>query len=459
MLEAHCKAHFEAIPEQKAYYSKQPNLSKLSISRQPKNLEEILKVYTEEVAETGLNCNAATNFGFFINHGLFASALADFVAALDNQFPNHNFYGPGIVAIEHTLLEWFKTIFGYPKSCLGNLTSGSSIGIIMAMKAARDNHNIKGALISSSVAYVTSETHFCFDKAFDLCGLSDMKQRMIPMDDGGRMLPEALKDQIEADIEKGYKPFLVVATAGTASIGAIDPIKAIGLIAREHGLWFHVDAATGGLFALVEPAKFDGIEMSNSINIDPHKTLCIPTGLGAVLINKPYIKTEDKMAKYHHELQETELSGLIDNGASISFELSRPFRGLRLWLPLQMYGIKPFEDHLKGILHLTGYFRKCLTEIGFQVGPEPDLTVSYFWYEIPENHDNFHGLLMRLIQEDGDVFLASLVVQGRKVLRFAVVSTLITEESINRAINVIQKCLTCAIEIVKATNTMHGITY
>jgi len=180
--------------------------------------------------------------------------------------------------------------------------------------------------------------------------------------------------------------------------------------------------------------------MADSLVIDPHKGLFLPYGLGVVLV-------KDKEALFHSHhytanyMQDANSNGQI-NPADVSPELTKHYRGLRLWLPLQLHGLKPFIACLNEKILLTAYFRNQLTDIGFKVGPEPDLTVSYFWYPINKiNENKFNEKLMEIIHKDGSVFLSSTKIGGKFVIRMAILSFRTKKATIDKAMLMIGKCL------------------
>ena len=332
-----------------------------------------------------------------------------------------------------------KSIFGFPESSVGNLTSGGSIATLIAFTAARDRHKIKSDKISKSVIYLTKQVHHCANKALRIIGLEDIIIRYIELDKNSRLNPEKLQTQIHTDKSEGLNPFLVVGSAGTTDTGAVDPLTEIGNIAKGNDVWFHVDAAYGGFFILTKEKKhlFDGIEMADSLIIDPHKGMFLPFGIGAVLV-------KDKEAVFHSNyyvasyMQDAIQEDVPTNPADVSPELTKHFGGLRMWLPLRLHGIEPFIACLQEKLLLTQYFRNKLAENGFEVGPTPDLSVSYFWYQSKEiETDAFNEKLMDEIHKDGRVFLSSTKIDGRFVIRIAILSFRTKLKHIDLAIEMI----------------------
>ncbi len=414
----------------------------LEITGQENSLEHILNLYNTKVTPNGINPASGGHIGYIPGGGIYASAIGDYIADVSNEYAGVYFGSPGAVTIENEVLDWLKDIFGFPKNAMGNLTSGGSIANLIALTSARDKHKIKGDKINKSVIYLSPQTHHCIDKALRIIGLEDIQLRYLELDEFHRVKINDLTQKIKDDQQNGLHPFLVIASAGTTDTGAVDPLQEIGNIAQENNMWFHVDGAYGGFFILCENKKhlFQGIEMADSLVIDPHKGLFLPYGTGAVLI-----KDKEAVLHSHHYtanyMQDTVGTDLSMSPAEVSPELTKHFRGLRLWLPLQLHGIKPFIACLDEKILLTDYFRKKLVEMGFEIGPTPDLSVSYFWYPSQKiAQDTYNEKLMKLIHEDGRIFLSSSTIDDRFVIRMAILSFRTKKKTIDKALQMIQDC-------------------
>ena len=195
-----------------------------------------------------------------------------------------------------------------------------------------------------------------------------------------RMDPNALQSMIRADRAAGLIPFMVVATAGTTNTGAVDPLDAIGDITEREQLWLHVDGAYGGFFMLTAEGRdmLTGINRADSITLDPHKGLCLPYGTGALLTRdlEALKRTYSARAEYLPAMNDVE--GEIDF-CGLSPELSRDWRGLRVWLPLMMHGVAPFRENIAEKLILIRQVEQMLRDIpSVQIVASPQLSVLAF---------------------------------------------------------------------------------
>lgn len=419
----------------------QRTINSLAIDNRKKTIQDLLEIYQKEVAENGINAASGTHLGYIPGGGVFTGAVADFIAAVTNPFASVYYASPGAATIENEVIQWLKKVFSFPENAVGCLSSGGSISTLIAFTAARDHHKIKNEQITKSVVYLSEQVHHSTQKALRIIGLEDVQIRYVPLDIHHRMNVSKLNQLIEEDIHAGHNPFMIVATAGTTDTGAVDPLEEIANLAEKYKTWFHVDAAYGGFFILTSKKNlFNGLERADSMIVDPHKGMFLPYGVGAVLI-------KDKTAALHSNyyeanyMQDAAEDELIKSPANLSPELTKHFRGLRVWLPLQYHGIEPFIACLEEKLLLVKYFRYKLQQSGFCVGPEPDLSVSYFWYPFEKDADQKNQQLMNEIHADGDVFLSSSVIDDRFVIRIAILAFRTKKETVDRAIAMIERCL------------------
>ena len=417
----------DGLEDVKGFEKKQGNAAdfyNFKIQEEGKPIEEILKTLHKEVDNYGINPASGAHLGYIPGGGIYPTAMGDYLAAVTNRYAGIFFANPGAVRLENQLTRWMCAMVGYPDSALGNLTSGGSIANLIAIVTARDAQNIKSKDVEKAVIYLTKQVHHCVQKAIRIAGLAEAQIRYVPMDGHFRMNTAILQEQIKTDKSNGLRPFLVVGSAGTTDTGAIDPLDAIADISAAEGMWFHVDAAYGGFFFLVPELreKFRGIERSDSVAIDPHKGLFLSYGLGAVLIKNVAAQYQSHFYKAAY-MQDTLDANEELSPADLSPELTKHFRGLRMWMALQLFGLRPFKACLEEKIHLCNYFYEAIQKTGFEVGPRPDLSVCTYRF-IPENGDadDFNRKLVDYVQSDGRVFISSTTIDGVFWIRLAVLS-------------------------------------
>ena len=313
--------------------------------------------------------------------GLFAAALGSFLADGFNRFAGLAAAAPGFARLEADVLAWLAAALGLPPGAHGIFTTGGSLANFSAIVTARHAHLGDDADLREAVLYTSSQTHRSVAKAARLAGLPPRAVRAVATDADLRLDPAALERAIRADRAAGLRPFLIVANAGTTNTGAIDPLHAAADLAAAHGLWFHVDAAYGGLFALCDEGRrrLDGLARADSVAVDPHKGMFLPYGLGALLVRDPAAlgAAHRDTAAYLQDLAEDEPLA-VQSPADLGPELSRSARGLKLWLPLALHGAAPFRVAVAEKLALAEQLRDGLRSLPLEVPVEPQLSVVAF---------------------------------------------------------------------------------
>ncbi len=407
-------------------------------------IEEAIRLVERDVVQPGAATATGRHLAYIPGGGIYHSALGDFLAAVSNKYSGIFFTGPGPVRMENQLIRWVADLVGYPAGAAGNLASGGSIANLTAIGAAREAHGLRAAHFASSVVYLTTQAHHCIDKALRIAGMGESPIRRVAMDDGYRMQPEALAAAIAEDRAQGLRPWLIVGSAGTTDTGAVDPLDEIATVAQREGCWFHVDAAYGGFFLLTDHGRrlLRGIERSDSAVLDPHKGLFLPYGSGVLVVRDagPLVASQHYMGSYMQD-------ALRDPGelspADTSPELSKHFRGLRMWLPLILLGTRPFTAALEEKLLLAKYFRREIGRAGFEVGPEPDLSiVTYRWSPPGESLDRVNAMNQAIVdgaRRDGRVFLSSTMLEGRFTLRMAALAFRTHRRTMDLAVEVLRE--------------------
>lgn len=406
------------------------------------DIEEALNILRENVDRPGLNPASGKHLGYIPGGGIYYSAIADYLAAVTNRYAGVFFASPGAVRMENALLRWMADIVGYPETSAGSLTSGGSVANLTAVVAARDAHGISSKDFSRAVVYLTSQAHHSVEKALRIAGLGECIKRNISCNERYRMKPDALEAAIVNDKKSGLHPWFIAASAGSTDAGIVDPLAEIGDVARRHGLWFHIDGAYGAFFALCEEGKkiLRGIETSDSVIMDPHKGLFLPYGSGAVLV-RDRADLFRAFSQYANYMQDAFAPPGEISPADVSIELSKHFRGLRLWLPLKLLGVAPFRAALEEKLLLARYFfEKVQTLPHVKVGPPPDLSVVTFRFVPPTgNAEEFNKRLVDEIRRDGRIFFSSTMLDGKFTIRCAVLAFRAHRQAIDEALEILRK--------------------
>lgn len=437
----HALAFLEANPDSPANNAPEGAFAQLLDPEFPetgRDAAAVLSYVDECVVRPGFTTTSPRFMAYVPGGGLFHSALGDLLAAVSNKYSGFASASPGAVRLENACCAWLAQVIGYPEGSAGTLTSGGSLANLTAVVTAREAADPDGG----GAVYMTRFVHHCVDKALHIAGRRRAPIRLIDTDDRCRMSVAALEQAIERDVADGIRPWLVIASAGTIDTGSIDPLEAIADICARHGAWFHVDGAYGGLFALCEEGqeKLKGIERSDSVALDPHKTLFLPYGTGAVLVREGHqlLQAFSASAEYIRPLGESEVG---PSPADLSPELTRHFRALRLWLPLQLAGVASFRSAQQEKLALARYFHAQLSDLpDFDAGPPPDLSVVAFRYQ-PDGVDGDEASeqILRHLQRKGRVMLSGTRIDGRFHIRCAILSFRSHVEHVDEAIAALER--------------------
>jgi aromatic-L-amino-acid decarboxylase len=383
--------------------------------------DDLLSQLFGTVIPRSLNTASPGYLAYIPGGGLLHAAVADLVADAVNRYVGVWVAAPGLAQIESNVIDWFCEIVGYPRSPRpgGLLTTGGSLANLVALVTARANR--LGEDFSRGVVYVSDQAHHSVLKAARFAGLREDQVRVVPSDDHFRMRVSDLGDAIARDTASGASPFLIVASAGTTNTGAIDPLERIAGLAEDKRLWLHVDAAYGGFFALTDRGKraLAGIERADSVTLDPHKSLFLPYGTGALVVR------DAEELRRAHAMRASYLPPTQDDVDCTDFsdlgpELSRDFRGLRVWLPIKMHGIGAFRDALDEKLDLAREACDAIRAIPqVEIVAEPEL--SLFAFRV-RGDDARNRLLLREINRRQRVFLTGTTVKERFVIRACILS-------------------------------------
>ncbi len=402
------------------------------------DFDPLLKT-VEAGARKGFNTAGPGYLAYIPGGGLYAAALADFLACGVNRFVNVWHAAPRFAQIEQDVIAWLSELFAYPREARGILTSGGSMANFSAIVTAR--HALLGEDSVGGTLYVTEQAHASVAKAAVLAGFPQGAVRVVPTTADLAMDVERLIEILHEDRAQGLRPFCVVASAGTTNTGRVDPIGGLVQIAREQDLWLHVDGAYGGFFQLTDRGRrlFDGIADAHSITLDPHKGMFLPYGTGSLLVR------EGKLLRDAHHVGAEYLQDLapeeeIPNFADYSPELSRDFRGLRVWLPLLLHGVGAFRAALDEKLDLTEFLYQSLVETrGFEVPWRPDLSVVAFRYKPSSgDEDSFNRRLLDRINQSKRVFLSSTMIEEKFIIRACILSHRTHRDRVEEAVEIIR---------------------
>jgi len=367
--------------------------------------------------------------------------LGELLASAVNPNVGAWILSPVATEMEAQTVRWIAEMIGYPADCGGLLLSGGNMANFLGFLAARKakagwdirKSGMAGKDAGRLCIYCSSETHTWIHKAADLFGLGTESIRWIAADGNFRMDTSKLRRQLRADQKEGTSPFLLVGNAGTVSTGALDPLPELAHIAREHGLWFHVDGAYGGFAAALPDAPVDlkGIAEADSVAVDPHKWLYAPLEAGCALVRDGGHLLEAfryRPPYYHFEQADGDVINYFEHG----LQNSRGFRALKVWLALRQAG-------REGYVRMISEDIRLAEELFRMVGQHPDLqaftrglsivTFRFVPGDLKPGAVGVEDYLNRLnvelltrLQSSGEAFISNAVVGGAFVLRACIVN-------------------------------------
>ena len=344
------------------------------------------------------------------------------------------------IEVERQITRWMQQLFGFPEGAGGLFVTGTSMANFIAVVIARDHALGQDVRVTGTnqsqplVAYASTAVHGCIAKAMDLCGLGSNTLRLIPTDNRGRLDLEALQSAINADRVAGRKPFLLIGTAGTVDIGAIDNLSALSGIAQREKLWFHVDGAYGAL-AMLSPElspKLSGIDHANSIAFDFHKWGQVPYDAGFILVRDAALQRQAFAASSAYLQRETR--GLAAGShwpCDYGPDLSRGFRALKTWFTLKVYGAQTIGTAIARTCELAKYLESRVASTPeLELLAPVELNIVCFRYRANEANKMNAAIVVEL-QESGLVAPSTTTLNGQLAIRAAIVNHRTTQSDID----------------------------
>lgn len=337
--------------------------------------------------------------------------------------------------IEGQVIRWLAQFIGYPVDCGGLLVSGgnmANVTCLLAARAAMPEWDVRRKGVADGPrlrVYASRETHTWLQKAVDIAGLGTDAIHWLetqPLD------LQELQLRYQQDVAAGFRPFLVVGSAGTVSTGAVDPLPEMAGFCKEHGLWFHVDGAYGAFAAAVSgtPPDLRGLTLADSVAVDPHKWLYSPLEAGCVLVRDP--RALRNAFSYHPAYYNFDGEGV--NYYDIGPQNSRGFRALKVWLALQHAGAAGYRQMIEDDIALARHFYDLSARHPELEALTHHLSIATVRYVPRELRDQLgskstadylnelNQKLLQAIEESGQAFLSNAVINGVYALRLCIVN-------------------------------------
>ena len=353
---------------------------------------------------------------------------------------------PAAAELEEVVMEWLKRMLGLPEEMTGVIQDTASTSSLVALLTAREKatgyaSNQKGFL-SPMTVYMSEEAHSSVEKGAKIAGFGKDQLRRIPTDDSLAMVPEELEGAIQRDRDSGLTPCCVIATVGTTSSSALDPLEPIGKICRRQNLWLHVDAAYAGTAAILPEKNWilTGIQHADSFVFNPHKWMLTNFDCSAYFVRDPgaLIQTFE----IHPEYLKTGVDAKVKNFRDWGIQLGRRFRALKLWFVIRSYGIEGLQAMVREHIRLADMFKEWVEGHNrFELMAPVPLSLVCFRLNDGREEEALNRLNREFLDRlngTGRVLLTQTTLKGKYVLRMAIGSHTTEERHVREAWNLME---------------------
>ena len=406
-------------------------------------LEEKLLPYTTNVGHPGY-------MGLITPSPNPVGIIADFICSALNQNIGAYTIGPAAVAMERRTVRWLTDLAGYGDHAGGNLTSGGMMANFIGLKLARDwasqDKAQQDGVQERWAVYASEERHVSVDKAVDAVGLGRSALRALPTDADFRVRVDALEAAIADDRKRGIRPMCIVGIFGTTNTGAVDPVRELRTIADREGIWLHMDAAYGGgmLLSHVWSMRNRGLELADSITVDPHKWFYAPLDAGAVLVK------DDRRLTASFGMKPAYLTDELDHANERyqyyvhSFEQSRRFRGLKVWMSFKRYGARQIGEWIDGNVRQAKHLYELATKLAeFEAASDPPMSAICIRHRGADPDETqskeLHAEVARRIEQGGRFWISTTELKGKSWFRINPVNFRTRTEHMDQLLALLQQ--------------------
>ena len=416
----------------------------IGIPEKGRPVEEVVAEMEKEVFQYCGNANHPRFFGFVPGPASCVSWLGDIMTTAYNIHAGGSKLAPAVNCIEQTVIRWLADQAGFGPKAGGIFVSGGSMANITALTAARDR-KLNEDTLHLGVAYVSDQTHSSVAKGLRVIGITQGRIRTIPTDEGFRMKTDELRKAVEEDIKNGFIPFVVVGTAGTTNTGSVDPLEEIAAICRQYEMWFHVDGAFGGSVLLSTHYKslLKGVELADSLSWDAHKWLFQTYGCATVLVQN----VEDLYQSFHvspEYLKDIEKDDGLLNMYDIGIELTRPARGLKLWLTLQVLGSELMSSAIEQGFKFSKWTQEWAeSKPNWEVVSPAQMAMVNFRYApadlTEEQKNDLNTRICARLNESGYAAMFTTILNGKTCVRLCAIHPETTRDDIMTTLQLLDK--------------------
>jgi aromatic-L-amino-acid decarboxylase len=411
------------------------------------SMEEVFRDFKEIILPGITHWQHPSWFAYFPANNSPPSVLAELLTAgIGSQCMIWQ-TSPAAAELEEVVMDWLRQMLGLPEGMSGVIQDTASTATLCALLTAREKatgfESNRSGLKKPLIVYASEETHSSIEKGAKIAGYGSENIRYIPTDEAFAMIPSLLEEALEEDKKKGLQPACVVATLGTTSSTAIDPLAAMGDICRRHGVWLHVDAAFAGTAAILPENKWmlEGAEHIDSFVFNPHKWMLTNFDCSAYFVKDPgaLIQTFEIHPEYLKTGKDSEVKNFRDWG----IQLGRRFRALKLWFVIRSYGVEGLQEIVRGHIRLARMFKGWVEEHEtFELMAPVPLSLVCFRLNDGRDEEALNDLNRRLLESlnrTGKIFLTHTTLRGKYVLRMVIASRTTKEDHVKVAWELVKK--------------------
>jgi glutamate/tyrosine decarboxylase-like PLP-dependent enzyme len=414
-----------------------------SAPEEPEPVERILERLAEDVLPFRSRVDHPRFFAFIPGSGTWPGALGDFIASACNIYAGSWMESAGPSQVELEVLGWFKQWIGYPAEAGGVLVPGGSSGNMAALACARER--LAGPMSERLVIYVSDQAHSSLARGARILGFRPEQVRVIPTDASFGIRVDMLEAAMDSDLRACRQPMLVSASAGATNTGSIDPLAELAELCSNREVWLHADAAYGGFTTLTERGRerLRGLELADSVTLDPHKWLYQPFECGALLVrDAAALRSAFEITPDY--LKDSAVRDAEVNFADLGIQLTRTTRALKLWISLRYFGVDAFRRTIERTLDLAdAAARRVEVSDAFEPMAPPSLGIVCFRRRFAAgDEEELEGLNERLVgalEASGLGLVSSTRVRGRYAIRLCVLSHASTAEDVDRVLDFLER--------------------
>jgi glutamate/tyrosine decarboxylase-like PLP-dependent enzyme len=412
----------------------------------PRRIEDVLQRVRDEVLDNMVHVDHPRNFGFVPGPSNYVGVIADFLTSGYNVFAGTWLEGSGAAMVELVTIDWLRRMVGLPDTTEGLFVSGGSAANLTGLFVAREEKLPDGP--AGGVVYLSAETHASVGLALRMLGFRQNQVRRIETDGDLGMDLTKLERAVASDRREGRAPFCVVANAGTTNSGAVDPLPALAAFCQREELWLHADGAYGAVAALAPRGReaLTGLELVDSLSLDPHKWLFQPYEIGCALVRRGNLLR-------HFETSPAYLEDVRPGSEEVNFcdrglQLTRSFRALKLWMTIQVFGMDAIRAAVERGIEMAEIAEAELSRHEeIEVMTSARLGVVSFRYRASgEQDDSFQRRIVRAVIDDGFCLVSSTVLFGKTAMRMCTINPRTTVKDMK---NTVERIVTIGRELSK----------